>query len=210
MKKITALLMALCLLLALSACGNTGSGASAGTNAGANNAGQDKVITATQAVVEDSFTFTYKGVDIRMHAPAAPIIAALGEPKTYTEQASCAFQGLDKTYYYGSFYMDTYPVGDQDYVYGWWFVDDTVTTEEGIYIGAAQAEVEKAYGADAYNGSNAYIITDEVGTLTVILEEGKVSSIQYNINLQESPTSQNRPLHHAKGGSFLGNSKNSM
>ena len=184
MKKITALLMALCLLLALSACGNTGSGASAGTNAGANNAGQDKVITATQAVVEDSFTFTYKGVDIRMHAPAAPIIAALGEPKTYTEQASCAFQGLDKTYYYGSFYMDTYPVGDQDYVYGWWFVDDTVTTEEGIYIGATQAQAEAAYGAESFNGSNAYIVARGNGTLTVIIENGVVSSIQYDLVIE--------------------------
>ena len=184
MKKYIAIVLSLCLLLILSACGSTeGGNYNVGGATGAAG-GQQNVITETQAVVEDSFTFTYKGVDIRMHAPAAPIIAALGEPMTYTEQASCAFQGLDKTYYYGSFYLDTYPVGDQDYVYRWWFVDDTVTTEEGIYIGAAQADVEKAYGADTFNGSNAYIITDEVGTLTIILEEGKVSSIQYAINLQ--------------------------
>ena len=177
MKKLIPLTLALCLVLC--ACGSTG-----GSTGTTGNAGQQNVITETQPVAEDSFTFTYKGTKICMHAPAAPIIAALGEPKTYTEQASCAFEGLDKTYYYGSFYMDTYPVGDQDYVYGWWFVDDSVATEEGIYIGAAQADVEKAYGADAFNGSNAYIIADRVGTLTIILEEGKVSSIQYAINLQ--------------------------
>ena len=186
MKKTIALTLALCLLLALTACGSSEGGSNAGANNGATGAagGQQNVITETQPVAEDSFTFTYNGTKICMHAPAAPIIAALGEPKTYTEEPSCAFQGMDKTYYYGSFYMTTYPVDDKDYVYRWWFVDDTVATEEGIYIGSTQTEVEAAYGADTFNGSNAYIISDEVGTLTIILEEGKVSSIQYAINMQ--------------------------
>lgn len=183
MKKWTSLILSLCLLLALSACGSSEGGTNAGSTTAAAG-GQNNVITETQPAAEDSFTFTYNGTKICMHAPAAPIIAALGEPKTYTEQASCAFKGLDKTYYYGSFYLDTYPVDEQDYVYGWWFVDDSVATEEGIYIGSTQAEVEAAYGADAYNGTNAYIITDEVGSLTVILEDGTVNSIQYAINLQ--------------------------
>lgn len=183
MKKWTILITVLSLLLCLCACGSSDSGTNAGSTTAAAG-GQDDVITETQAVAEDSFTFTYNGTKICMHAPAAPIIAALGEPKTYTEQASCAFKGLDKTYYYGSFYLDTYPVDEQDYVYGWWFVDDSVATEEGIYIGATQAEVEKVYGADTYNGTNAYLISDDVGTLTIILEEGAVSSIQYAINLQ--------------------------
>ena len=55
---------------------------------------------------------------------------------------------------------------------------------EGIFIGASQAQVEAAYGADAFNGSNAYIVTRDDGTLTVILEDGLVSSIQYAIIVQ--------------------------
>lgn len=152
---------------------------------------EEKEVTVTTAptvqteapAAEDVFSLSYQGVEITLHAPAAPIVEALGEPKKYTESASCAFDGLDKTYYYGSFYLDTYPQGEEDFVYGWWFADDSLTTVEGIYIGASQADVEAAYGADTFNGNNAYIVKQSDGILTVILTDGAVSSIQYAIHL---------------------------
>lgn len=130
---------------------------------------------------EKSFSFTYKGTEITFKAPAEPIVAALGEPHKYSESASCAFEGLDKSYDYGSFYLETYPENGKDFVYGWWFVDDLVATEEGISIGAAQADVEKAYGTENYNGTNAFVIKKGVGSLTIILENGVVNSIQYTL-----------------------------
>ena len=123
-------------------------------------------------------------MELKLYAEAEPVIAALGEPIKYSETASCAFDGLDKNYYYGNLYIDTYPEGGKDYIYGWWFADDTLTTEEGIYIGATQAEVETAYGADTFNGTNAYVITKGEGTLTVIMKDGIVNSIQYAIILK--------------------------
>ena len=58
-----------------------------------------------------------------------------------------------------------------------------VATEEGISIGSAQADVEKAYGAENYNGTNAFVIKKGVGSLTIILENGVVNSIQYTLIL---------------------------
>lgn len=130
---------------------------------------------------EKSFAFIYKGTEITFNAPAEPIVAALGEPKKYTESTSCAFEGLDKSYDYGSFYLETYPENGKDYVYGWWFVDDLVATEEGVSIGSSQADVEKAYGTDGYNGTNAFTIKKGVGSLTIILDNGVVNSIQYTL-----------------------------
>lgn len=177
MKKLLIVALAVCMLLSLAACGaSTGSEGTVGNN----NAGEN---TTPSTPAEDGFTFEYKGTKIAFHAPAAPIVAALGEPVKYTESTSCAFEGLDKSYYYGSFYLETYPQGDADFVYGWWFADDSVTTEEGIYIGATQAEVEKAYGTECYNGTNAFVISKAAGSLTIILEDGLVSSIQYAIKV---------------------------
>ena len=172
MKKLLILLLALCMLASLAAC----SGETPQTPNNNNNPGNNNQTT-------EGFSFTYKGTKIAIHADAEPILAALGEPKSYTEQASCAFEGLDKTYYYGSFYLDTYPLNGKDYVYGYWFADDSVSTEEGIYIGATKAQVESAYGADAFNGVNAYMVTKGDNLLTIILEEGLVSSIQYALVL---------------------------
>lgn len=124
-------------------------------------------------------SFTYHGIRIELHGEAAPVIAALGEPKSYTEEASCAFDGLDKTYYYGSFYLTTYPMDGKDYVYSLWFADDSISTEEGIRIGNTQTEVESICGTDSFNGTNAYTLTKNDTRLTVILTDGTVSSIQY-------------------------------
>jgi len=180
MKKILIFVLAVCMLLSLAACGSDSTG-DTGSTSGTNGTTGTTVGNTNEPTVNEAFVFTYKGTQIKLHANMAPILAALGEPKSYTEQASCAFEGLDKTYYYGGFYIDTYPIGNQDYVYDFWFADDSVATAEGIYIGATKAQVETAYGAASFNGSNAYEITEGDGMLTIILTDGVVSSIQYTV-----------------------------
>lgn len=192
MKKIISMLLVLILALSLAACGGETQNETP-TNPVQTEAPAtpdvDGEVEETEAPVEeteapaaaaDAFVFSYNGVTIPMNASAADILAQLGDPMSYTEEASCAFEGLDKTYYYGSFYLQTYPMGDEDFVYCVWLVDDSVTTDEGIYIGASQAEVEGVYGADGFNGSNAYIMTRGESKLTVIMKDGAVSSIQYD------------------------------
>ncbi len=170
MKKLISLILVLTMALTLAACGNGGNE----TTPPAKDPAEGPVIT------DPGYTFKVDTTEIAMHAPAAPVLDALGEAMSYTEEASCAFEGLDKTYYYGSFYLTTYPIGDEDFVYSLWLVDDSMSTPEGIYIGATQAEVEAAYGADGFNGSNAYVITKGLCKLTIILDGGSVSSIQYD------------------------------
>lgn len=177
MKRLMILAVIACMLMSFAACG-----APADTNTPAPTG--NETIAQTQPVEkEKGFAFTYKDTEITLHAQAEPIVKALGEPMKYTESTSCAFAGLDKSYYYGSFYLDTYPMCGSDFVYGWWFADDSVSTEEGIYIGSSQADVEKAYGAENYNGTNAFTVKKADGILTVILEEGVVTSIQYAIDM---------------------------
>lgn len=127
---------------------------------------------------QHNFQFTYRGTVIAIDAEAAPVVAALGEPKTYTEEASCVFDGLDKTYSYGSFYLATYPKDGKDYISRIWFTDDSVSTPEGIRIGASQKDVEQAYG-EKLGTQNSFTFVQKDSKLTVLLEEGAVTSIQY-------------------------------
>ena len=138
---------------------------------------QDTPAAPTGPVEE--YTFTYKNTEVKLNALAAPIVTALGEPFTYSETTSCAFNGLDKTYGYGSFYIQTYPKDGQDYIYRWWFVDDLVANAEGIRITSTKAEVEKAYGTAGFDGKNSYTMKQGNGKLIIILENDAVSSIQY-------------------------------
>lgn len=184
MKKALLLLMSAIMITALIGCGNQQEpNHTAATNPAASEseAPHNKTEpTENQASAqEQKYTFHYQDTEIALHADAAPILKALGEPKSYTEEASCAFVGKDKTYYYGNFYMQTYPKDDKDFVYCLWFTDDTVTTDEGISIGSSKAEVESVYGKDSFNGKNAYVLSGATGNLTIILKEDVVSSIQY-------------------------------
>ena len=172
MKKLIALILALTMVLALAACGGEKPAETTAPVSG----GTVAPITPDAS----SWKYTVRGVDILMNAEAAPILEALGEPVSFTEEASCAFTGLDKTYNYGGFFLQTYPLNDVDYIYSAWLMDDSSETPEGIYIGATQAEVEAAYGADGFNGSNAYTMAGTTSTLTIILTDGVVSSIQYD------------------------------
>lgn len=172
MKKILALALALTMVLTLAACG--------GDKPAETTAPKAPAVAGPVTPDANSWKYTVRGVDVMMNAEAAPVLEALGEPVSYTEEASCAFTGLDKTYYFGGFYLQTYPLNDVDYIYSVWLVDDSSTTPEGVYIGASQAEVEAAYGAEGFNGSNAYIMTGTTSTLTILVENGVVTSIQYD------------------------------
>ena len=91
---------------------------------------------------------------------------------------------MDKTYYYGSFYLSTYPMDGKDYVYNLWFADDGVATDEGIRIGSSQSQVEDAYGKECFNGTNSFVLTKDHSRLLILIEEGTVSSIRYEVILE--------------------------
>lgn len=162
MKKLIAIILSLVFVLSFAACGKT-----------------PAYNSDTNVPKESGYFFTVNGVKVEMNVESSSVISALGQSKSYTEEASCAFEGLDKTYGYGGYFVSTYPDGDKDYVYSAWFVDDSVTTEEGIYIGSTKAEVEKAYGTDCFGGSNTATLTKGATKLIIILTDDAVSSIQY-------------------------------
>jgi len=172
----------------LTACGSNGgsqpaeqttASAETTTAAQATEAAQDTEAAPAQTAAAGKYTFVYKGTNIDMKAEAAPICEALGDAKSYTEETSCAFDGLDKNYTFSSFIMTTYPDGDKDRVNSITLLDDTVSTTDGISIGDSKEKVEEVYGADAFNGVNAYIMTEGDAQLTIIIDSDKVSSIQY-------------------------------
>lgn len=136
------------------------------------NAGQEQNTTDGEkddtATPTEGFEFIFENVTVPLNVDAAPIIEALGEPDQYSETTSCAFPGLDKYFTYQSFEISTYPQEDKDFIYTIYFLDDSVATDKGIYIGASRDEVVAAYGDD---------YTEESGELTYTLGETKLSFI---------------------------------
>jgi len=127
---------------------------------------------------EQSYHFIYNGVDIVPGAEMMPVKNALGEPASYYESISCAFEGMDKIYTYGSIQITTYTEKDVDYIYTIVLLDDGVTTPEGLYIGADKASVVNAYG-EISGDQNVAIYTRGNSSITVGLRDDVVVSITY-------------------------------
>ncbi len=132
---------------------------------------------------QPNFQFSYLDTVITMDAEAGPLIEALGGAKGFTETASCAFDGVEKTYYYGSFYLTTYPKDGVDRVSKVWFADDSVTTPEGICIGSSREEVQEAYGSEA-TGDDVFTLFQGNSILTILLDKDKVISVQYELMME--------------------------
>ena len=161
MKKRIALMLAAALCLALAACG------------GSNNGGQG------QGGAADTYRFTLKGVEVAVDAEMAPIAGQLGDPTSYFESESCAFQGMDKVYTYGSVIIRTYPQDGVDYVLSIELMDDTVSTPEGVRIGSPKADVTASYGEPVEATGTALIYEKGSSTLTFLVENDQVSAITY-------------------------------
>ncbi|HKL98940.1 MAG TPA: hypothetical protein VJZ06_03400 [Mobilitalea sp.] len=137
-------------------------------------------------VEPSGYPFVYNDVTIYMNTDVAPIKEALGEPAQYFEAESCAFKGLDKTYYYSGIELTTYPKEDgSDFISSINFKDDSVSTPEGIFLGSTAQNVIDAYGEDYEGGATSYTYTLGDSQLLIILEDEEVISITYLAIVEE-------------------------
>lgn len=131
-----------------------------------------------ETVTSKGYVFVTGGVTVEVDADMAPILQALGEPASYFEAASCAFEGLDKIYTYNSFEIDTYPSQDRDLVSAVVLKDDSVTTAEGICIGDSLEKLLETYG-DGAQESGMLVYEKDGMKLCFILQDDSIISIEY-------------------------------
>lgn len=129
--------------------------------------------------VVEAYVFETKGVEIAMNAQVAPIIEMLGEYKEFFEAESCAFQGMEKTYTYDGFDLYTYEIDGVDSVASISFLDDSVKTQEGIYLYSSLDDVLDAYGDDYEESLGLYTYVQGDSELTLLIDNDEVVSIEY-------------------------------
>lgn len=186
-KRILAVFMAIS-LLTFTGCGdservidgevsNVTTGSRSAENTGEQESSQASEQQAETAAAK-GYVFVAGGVTVEVDADMAPILQALGEPSSYFEAASCAFEGLDKIYTYSSFEIDTYPAKDRDLVSAVVLKDDSVTTAEGICIGDSLEKLQETYG-DGIQESGMVVYEKDGMKLCFILQDDSIISIEY-------------------------------
>lgn len=136
-KKLVMAAMTMVMCAGLLACG--------GSN---NNAGGSANETQTQQTEEKGYAFESAGTAIEINAKVETYTNKFGEPKGgYYEAKSCAFEGLDKFWYYDGFTIQAYQKDGADLVYSVLLTDDTVKTKEGVKIGDTKDKMTSVYGS---------------------------------------------------------------
>ena len=190
--KILAAALAASMMLAMAACSNDAAPVSSDVNvisteAQGNNPqqGAGVEVTVDPNAADTNFAFSYEGVDVivgtDMNSLVDSLNAAAGEPQ-YFEAASCAGDGMSKTYTYkgGSFSISTNPSGNSDIISSIMLNDDTVSTKEGICIGSTADEVTAAYGESANATETTMTYDTGSSSIVFVLQDGKVNNIIYN------------------------------
>ncbi|MBQ2057672.1 MAG: hypothetical protein IIT95_02565 [Oscillospiraceae bacterium] len=182
MKKTIAIILSLVMLAGLiSACGGSEEHV-------IDNTGTDTKTADTGSAKTEGYVFETKGVKVVIDADMAPVLSALGEASSYFEEASCAFEGIDKTYSYSGFEIKTYPSDSGDKIQGVFLTDDRVATSEGLRVGSTKADMESIYGTDYTVKGTEYAFEKGGMQLRVTLKDDVVNLITYASEILDQVT----------------------
>ena len=138
---------------------------------------QEKPVASQQT--ESKYSFELKGIELKTDGDHT---SKLGEPSGgYYEAKSCAFEGMDKFYYYDSVTLHGYQKGGNDKLYSITLMDDAVKTKEGVRIGDKKDKVLSAYGSD-YTEADGQLLYESGNTrLSFVMKDDEVQSIIYSV-----------------------------
>ena len=166
---------AMCIMtacFAMTACGNSSQNTTAG---GVNN--------ESQMENGSKYVFETSGYSVKVNAKISECLEKLGEPKGGTyEVKSCAFDGMDKFYYYGAYTIQGYQKDNEDLVYSVTFMDDTVKTKEGVRLGDSKDKMTSAYGSSFNQDGEQYIYTSGNTKLIFVIKNDVIENIMYELN----------------------------
>lgn len=158
--------------------GNSTNGNDADVSGETQQTGNDE--TDATPVSTEVFSFTYNGTKISINGDMDAVMAEIGEPNSTYVETTCAFEGCENDYTYGSFEVDENEMTDKSYISRIYLLDDLVSTEEGLKIGMTKDDAISIYGTpdEETDGDIKYYKGDSM--LDIILSEtGTVSSIMY-------------------------------
>ena len=126
---------------------------------------------------KDIFAVEYNGQTITLGEKADGVLRALGEPESEQNSGNCGGLGETIVYDYPALKLTVVDYEDGDAI-----IDkielktDTAETVDGIYIGADEDKVVKAYG-DGESSNGALVYSDDGKEMAIGIKNGKVTYI---------------------------------
>jgi hypothetical protein len=127
----------------------------------------------------DNYYFKLANREIAIGQEAKAFIATLGEPKDRYSSPSCAFKGDDTVYVYDGYQLTTFVSDGVEKFTGFYLLDKSVSTKEGIHIGSSFDEMVAAYGNEYTESYGAYTYSRGLTDLSFVIVDKTVTSISY-------------------------------
>lgn len=183
MRKLIAMLALLVLVAALAACGseaelNEDLVITRGTEA----AEEMENVQADDAKADDvirEYSFLADGVELVPGAGFDP--AVLPEAVSVYTVPSCAIEGTDNVYNYGTFEVTAFDEGSGEQIYLIYIIDPNITTPEGLALGDSLDRMLELYGDSYVQSGSAYEYTGGSTMLSIIVQNDVVASIEYRM-----------------------------
>ena len=128
---------------------------------------------------EEKYSFSYNNMEFVLGDVFTR--EKFGTEIEYSEVASCAFEGLDKTFKYEHYEITTYPDGEDDRIYSIYLLDDTVPTKEGVKITDDVSKMTEIYGNDYTQQGESYLYSKNNTTIQFYTSNGVIIGIEYSI-----------------------------
>ena len=139
-------------------------------------------VSAVETTNEFTIKLEYEGKDMTPGATFSRDI--FGQEQSYTEVPSCAGQGTDKVYNYGSYEITAYQEENEEKIYSVYFIDDQITTTEGVKISDDSSVMFEKYGDNYEQTGNQYTYKTGNVELSFIVENDFITSITYTLVIE--------------------------
>ena len=134
---------------------------------------------SSNAESSDVYYFETNGLKITMGDDASDFLVKTGIPVDQYSAPSCAFDGDDTVYDFGSYQITTYLSEGKEIFTGVYLLDDRFSTKEGIKIGSKLSDMLSTYGDDFLENYGAYTYSLGLTNLSFVVIDDVVTSISY-------------------------------
>ncbi len=127
------------------------------------------------------FVFVTDGVRL---VPGVEFDASvLPEPQSVSEVPSCAIEGTDNVYNYGTYEITAFKDSSGELIYSIFLLDANLTTPEGVALGDRLDKVIETYGENYQVNNAEYFYTSEGTILSFIVQNDLIISIEYRMDV---------------------------
>lgn len=126
-----------------------------------------------------NYTFVTGGVELVPGSVFDPSI--LPQADSVYEVPSCAIEGTDNLYNYGTFELTAFDDGTNELIYSILLIDPNITTTEGLALGDPSSKAVDLYGENYIQQGSSWVYSGDAEQLILILQGDTVASIEYRM-----------------------------